>query len=86
MNPNLELQWDIFYNAKLFSCDRDGKNWFYCDAKGNLGFIVDYSLKTKYLVIYDSTSIEKIFQYELYNNFLKFYEELAQEFRLFEID
>ena len=32
------------------------------------------------------TSFEKLFQYELYNNFLKFYEELAPEFRSFEID
>jgi len=85
LNPNLELQGDI-YNVKLFSCDRDGKNWLYSDVEGNLCFIIDYSLKTKYLVIYDTTSIEKIFQYELYNNFLKFYEELAPEFRSFEID
>jgi hypothetical protein len=85
LNPNLELQGDI-YNVKLFSCDRDGKNWLYSDVEGNLCFIIDYSLKTKYLVIYDTTSIEKIFQYELYNNFLKSYEELAPEFRSFEID
>ena len=50
LNPNLELQGDI-YNVKLFSCDRDGRNWLYSDVEGNLCFIVDYSLKTKYLVI-----------------------------------
>ena len=85
LSPNLELQGDI-YNAKLFSCDRDGKNWLYSDVEGYLCFIVDYQLKTKYLVIFDMTSFEKLFQYELYNNFLKFYEELAPEFRSFEID
>jgi hypothetical protein len=85
LTPNLELQGDI-YNAKLFSCDRDGRNWLYSDVEGFLCFIVDYQLKTKYLVIFDITSFEKLFQYELYNNFLKFYEELAPEFRSFEID
>lgn len=85
LNPNLELQGDI-YNVKLYSCDKEGKNWLYSDVEGYLGLIIDYQIKTKYLVIYDSTSIEKIFQYELYNNFLKSYEELAQEFRSFEID
>ena len=83
--PHLELQGDI-YNVKLFSCDRDGKNWLYSDVEGELGLVIDYQLKTKYLMIYDSTSIEKIFQYELYNNFVKFYEELAPDFRSFEID
>jgi hypothetical protein len=85
LTPNLELQGDI-YNAKLFSCDRDGRNWLYSDVEGYLCFIVDYQLKTKYLVIFDITSFEKLFQYELYINFLKFYEELAPEFRSFEID
>ena len=83
--PNQELQGDI-YNVKLFSCDRDGRNWLYSDVEGYLCFIVDYQLKTKYLIIFDMTSFEKLFQYELYNNFLKFYEELAPEFRSFEID
>ena len=82
---NLELQGDI-YSVKLFSCDKEGKNWLYSDVEGYLGFIIDYQLKTKYLVIYDSTSIEKLFQFELYNNFLKYYQELALDFRAFEID
>lgn len=85
LDSNLELQGDI-YNVKLFSCDRDGKNWLFSDVEGYLGFIINYQIKTKYLVIYDSTTFEKLFQYELYNNFLKYYEELADEFRSFEID
>ena len=82
---NLELQGDI-YNVKLFSCDKEGKNWLYSDVEGFLGFLIDYQLKTKYLVIYDETTYEKLFQYELYNNFNKSYEELAPDFRCFEID
>ena len=80
-----ELQGDI-YNAKLYSCDKEGKNWLYSDVEGFLGFIIDYQNKTKYLIIYDNQSFEKLFQYELYNEFLKTYEELAPEFRSFEID
>ena len=83
--PNMELQGDI-YTVKLFSCDRDGRNWLYSDVEGYLCFVIDYQLKTKYLIIYDMKSFEKLFQYELYNNFTKFYEELAPEFRSFEID
>ena len=82
---NLELQGDI-YNVKLFSCDKEGKNWLYSDVEGFLGFLIDYQLKTKYLVIYDETTYEKLFQYELYNNFNKSYEELSPDFRCFEID
>ena len=85
LDANLELQGDI-YNVKLFSCDRDGKNWLFSDVEGYLGFIVNYQIKTKYLVIYDSTTFEKLFQYELYNNFVNYYKELADEFRSFEID
>lgn len=82
---NQELQGDI-YNVKLYSCDKEGKNWLYSDVEGYLGFIIDYQYKTKFLVIYDNQSFEKLFQYELYNEFLKTYEELAPEFRSFEID
>lgn len=82
---NQELQGDI-YNVKLYSCDKEGRNWLYSDVEGYLGFIIDYQNKTKYLIIYDNQSFEKLFQYELYNEFLKTYEELAPEFRCFEID
>ena len=83
--PHLELQGDI-YNVKLFSCDKEGKNWLYSDVEGYLCFIIDYNNKTKYLVIFDNPSFEKLFKYELYADFLKTYDELAPEFRSFEID
>ena len=85
LSANLELQGDI-YIVKLFSCDREGKNWLYSDVEGYLCFIIDYQVKTKYLVIYDNRNFEKLFQIELYNDFTKYYEELAPEFRSFEID
>ena len=62
LDSNLELQGDI-YNVKLFSCDKEGKNWLYSDVEGFLTFIIKYQVKTKYLTIFDSTSFEKLFQY-----------------------
>lgn len=85
LQPHLELQSDI-YNVKLYSCDKEGKNWLFSDVEGFLCLIIDYNLKTKYIVIYHETTFEKLFQYELYNNFSKCFIELAPDFRSFEID
>ena len=82
---NQELQGDI-YNVKLYSSDREGIDWLYSGLEGNLAFVVDFQIKTKYLMLFDPTNYEKVFQYELYNGFEKFFEELAPEFRSFEID
>ena len=82
---NQELQGDI-YNVKLYSSDREGVDWLYSGLEGNLAFVVDFQIKTKYLMLFDPTNYEKVFQYELYNGFEKFFEELAPEFRSFEID
>ena len=82
---NQELQGNI-YNVKLFSSDREGVDWLYSGLEGNLGLIVDFQVKTKYICIYDPTNYEKVFQYELYNGFEKAFEELAPEFRAFEIE
>ena len=82
---NQELQGNI-YNVKLYSSDIEGINWLYSGLEGNLGLIVDFQAKTKYICIYDPITCEKLFQYELYNGFEKFFEELAPEFRCFEIE
>ena len=82
---NQELQGNI-YNVKLYSSDREGVDWLYSGLEGNLALIVDFQAKTKYICIYDPTNYEKVFQYELYNGFEKCFEELAPEFRCFEIE
>ena len=84
-NPNLEMFGDI-YNAKLYSCDREGKNWLYSDVEGFACIVLNYQIKTLYITIYDQSSLEKLFQYELYKNFEKYFQELAPDFRSFEID
>ena len=82
---NQELQGDIF-NVKLYSSDKEGEDWRFSGLEGNLCLIVDYQIKTKYLIMYHSINYEKIFQYELYINFDKYFEELAPDFRSFEIE
>ena len=85
LTPNLEMYGDIS-NVKLYSCDKDGRNWLYSDVEGFFCVIIDYHVKTFYFTIYDSLTFEKLFQFELYNNFSKYLEELAPDFRSFEID
>ena len=50
-------------NVKLYSSKQDGKDWLYSDLEGLLCFILDYNVKTRYLVLYNSFSFEKLFQY-----------------------
>jgi hypothetical protein len=80
-----ELQGDIFL-VKIYSSDVDGKDWLYSGLEGYLALIVDYSIKTKYLYVFDTTNYQKVFQYELYKGFEKCFEELAPDFRCFEIE
>ena len=83
--PNLELFGDL-YNVKLYSCDKEGHNWLYSDVEGFCCLLINEASKFIYLAIFDPFSYEKLFQYELYNNFQKYFENLAPDFRSFEID
>ena len=83
--PNLELYGDL-YNVKLYSCDKEGHNWLYSDVEGFCCLLINESSKLIYMAIFDPFSYEKLFQYELYNNFQKYFENLAPDFRSFEID
>ena len=85
MPDNQELQGDIF-NVKLYSSDKEGEDWLFSGLEGNLCLIADYQIKTKYLIMYHPINYEKVFQYELYISFDKYFEELAPDFRSFEIE
>ena len=80
-----ELQGDIYF-AKLYSSDMEGIDWLYSGVEGYLGLIVDHEAKTKYISMFDQTSYQLTFQYELYKGFEKFFDELAPDFRSFEIE
>ena len=82
---NLELYGEL-YMVKLYSCDREGKNWLFSDVEGFCCLLINDTSKLIYLCIFDPFTYEKLFQYELYNNFQKYLEILAPDFLSFEID
>jgi hypothetical protein len=43
-----ELQGDLF-QARLYSSDREGKDWLYSGLEGHLILVIDSNAKTKYL-------------------------------------
>ena len=55
-----ELQGDIF-NVKIYSSDKEGEDWLFSGLEGNFGLIVDYTIKTKYLIIYHPIIMKKFF-------------------------
>ena len=82
---NQELQGDIS-TVKIYSSDVDGLDWLFSGLEGFLALVVDYSIKTKYICLYDPTNYQKVFQYELYKGFEKYFDTLAPDFRSFEIE
>lgn len=82
--PNVELAAKT--NGKLFTSDREGKTWLYTDLEGILCFLLDYQNKTTYLALFDVYSFEKLFQYELYRDFSKYFLTIAPDFRCFETE
>ena len=80
-----ELQGDLF-QAKLYSSDREGRDWLYSGLEGYLILIIDSSVKTKYLCLYDPITYQKLFQYELYKSFEKSLFQAANDFICFEIE
>lgn len=82
--PNLEL--NSIATCKLYTSGIQGKKWLFSDLDGLLCFLLDYQNKTRCLALFDSFSFEKLFQYELYNDFGKAFIKLADDFRAFEVD
>lgn len=82
--PNVELAAKA--NAKLFTSNVEGKLWLYSDLEGILCFLLDYQNKCTKLALFDVYSFEKLFEYELYKDFSKFFTNLSSDFRCFEAD
>ena len=81
-----ELQGGELFTVKLFSSDQRGRDWLYSGIEGHLILIIDSSVKTKYLCLYDPITYQKLFQYELYKNFDQALLDIATDFACFEID
>ena len=82
--PNVELAAKA--NAKLFTSNVEGKVWLYSDLEGIMCFLLDYQNKCTKLALFDVYSFEKLFEYELYKDFSKYFTILSSDFRCFEAD
>jgi len=85
LRNNQELSGDV-YTAKIYSYDREGEDWLYSGLEGILTLIIDNNVKTKYICLYEPITYQKMFQYEMYKNFEKYFQDLAPDFRSFEIE
>jgi hypothetical protein len=83
--PNQELE-SVLYNTRLYSAGVDGEDWLFSGLEGKTAIVVDYQIKTRYIMMFNQSNYGIIFKYELYNEFEKYFQELAPEFRAFEID
>ena len=83
--PSQELLGELF-TVKLYSSDTKGCDWLYSGLEGHLILVLDYSIKTKYLCLYDPITYQKLFQYELYKGFESYLKMLTIDFICFEID
>lgn len=70
--------------AKIYTTGLESNSWLYSDLQGYLCFILDHSAKCRFFILFDSVSYEKLFQFELYSNFEKSWQELASDFFCFE--
>jgi len=73
-------------SAKIYTNSKEGLCWLYSDLEGFLCYLIDYHEKVQLLVLYDYTSYEKLFQFELYSDFPKYYTKLSNDFHCFETD
>jgi hypothetical protein len=72
-------------SAKLYTSNKEGETWLYSDLDGFLCFVLDYQIKTRFFIMFDPTTYERLFQFELYNNFEKEYQKLSDDFFCFEV-
>lgn len=71
-------------SAKVYTTSKDVSNWLYSDLEGFMCYIIDYNEKSQYFILYDFNTYEKLLQFELYNDFSKYYNELSSNFHCFE--
>ncbi len=69
----------------IYTTNKDGEKWLFSDLEGLLCFVLDYSMKTRYFIMFDADSFEKLFSFELYINFSNFYHTPLEEFHCFEV-
>lgn len=72
-------------SVKLFTSNYQAIHWLDTELEGFLVFVVDRHYKSKFFVLYDYHTYEKLFEMELYIDFNKYYTELEENFHCFEL-
>ncbi len=76
----------IHASVKLYTANKIHEKWLYSDLSGALCFVFDFKEKARYFILYDLTSFEVLFKFQLYFEFDKYYQILSETFHSFEID
>lgn len=71
-------------SAKLYTTGKEGSTWLYSDLEGFLCHIIDYTDKSQLLILFDFNTFEKLYQFEVYQDFPKYYTVLSEDFHCFE--
>ena len=72
--------------SKIYTTNKSSKSWLFSGVEGFLCFILDYELKAKFLILFDFTTFECLFKFELYISFEKNYKILSKNFHSFETE
>ncbi len=72
--------------GKIYTSNKNNKNWLYSGLEGFICFILDFREKRKYFILYDLANFEILFKFELYTKFENFYKTLSNNFHCFETD
>lgn len=70
--------------AKLYTAGKNSDEWLYSDSQGFLCYVVDYSEKARYLILYDLDNFEIIFKMKIYKDFINYFFILSENFLCFE--
>ena len=73
-------------HGKLYTSAKGSKEWLYSDLDGFLCFVLDKQENARYLILYDTDNYEKLFFFELYKNFNKYYKVLKELYHCFEMN
>ena len=72
--------------AKIYTAGKGEGYWLDSDLEGFLCFVLDRNENTRYIILYETDTYDKLFQVELYSEFNKHYNILSDKFHCFEMN
>jgi hypothetical protein len=82
LGPDIELIQVAF--GGLYTTNKSAEKWLFSELEGLICFVLNYQMKTRYFILFDAETYEKLFSFELYNNFSSFYRIALDDFHYFE--